>query len=565
MVANMIKKLVSSIKLVVQVLKNLILRPFRMIRNKTSHAMNAGRLVTKFPGVVKKLPKILKKKPEKREDYFDWGTIYVAKSLVLVVSILLIVIPLLIIFLIAPLCVRWWGVKDFHHEDPDLSGYTGRVCVYYDKEETLLKFEGRLDDGNAVKYGEEYHPNGRVAYVGEYEGGRYSGEGILYSEDGTMLYRGEFLDGRYEGPGELYGENGEIYQGIFAKGKLNGAGTLTQDGVLWYAGNFENGQMSGEGKIYHPNGAEQYKGTFSAGALEGVGMEYYESGVLKYYGDFLNGQYHGNGTAYSNAGVKLYSGGFEKGEYAGDGTLYVDGDLSIVGSFDRGELIGVATLVYPNGLTYEGTFDGSLPHGSGVLTDLLGTFTYTGRFLDGDLDLPSLLLTETSEANGYFADGLTIRAEEDCFYLCHSGYGLFLQCRFAGGDSAPIVTEAACRPLAAGDVTISAVTDLHIAHADRVYAPDLDLPAWMADVYGIPADSVDCYAAIYNENTAVYYWVDRDTKVLLLKSASVPEGLLPPVTEDPSAADAEARREIEDIFAEFGLDLEDFGSLGFGS
>ena len=559
----MIKKLVSSIKLVVQVLKNLLLRPFRMVRNKTSHAMNAGRLVTKFPGVVKKLPKILKKKPEKREDYFDWGTIYVAKSLVLAVSVLLIIIPLLIIFLIVPLCVRWWGVKDFHYEDSDLGKYTGRVCVYYDKEQTQLKFEGRLDDGAAVQYGEEYHANGRIAYVGEYDGGRYSGEGILYDEEGSVLYRGEFLDGRYDGSGELYDENGEIYRGIFVKGKLTGAGTLERDGVIWYAGNFEDGQMNGEGKIYHPGGAEQYKGTFSAGVLEGVGMEYYESGVLKYYGDFLNGQYHGNGTAYSKEGVKLYTGGFEKGAYAGEGTLYIDGDLSIVGSFDRGELIGVATLVYPNGLTYEGTFDGTLPHGSGVLTDLLGTFAYAGSFLDGDIDLPSLLLTETSEVSGYFADGLSIRAEEECFYLQHSGYGLFLQCRFAGGDSAPIVTEAACRPLAAEDVIISSVTDLYISHADSVYAPDKALPDWMADAYGISADSVDCYAATYGGTAVVYYWVDRATHVLLLKSASVPEELLPPVTEDTSAADAEARQEIEDIFAEFGLDLKDFGSLGF--
>lgn len=562
MVANMIKKLVSSIKLVVQVLKNLLLRPFRTVRNKSARAMNAGRLVTKFPRLVKKLPKILKTKPEKREDYFDWGSIYVAKSLVLAVVILLIVIPLLIVFLIAPLCVRWWGVKDFQVGNGDLGDYTGRVRVYYDADEENLKFEGKLKKGKAVEYGEEYYENGRIAYAGEYMDGRYGGEGISYREDGTEEYRGEFANGRYEGYGELIAENGDVYSGIFAKGKLSGDGTLTRNGILWYEGSFDGGLMSGEGKIYHESGAVQYSGLFSAGSPEGVGKEYYENGVLKYNGDFLGGRYHGEGVLYGEDGIKLYAGAFEKGTYSGEGTLFSADGTVTTGSFTNGNLTGSAIRTYPNGTTYEGTFSGELPHGSGRLTDLLGSFTYTGSFLDGDPDLPALLKTEVSEIRDAFAGGLRTRVEEDAFYLEHEGYGLVLKCQFATADQAACVAEIACVPLSDGGKLITSAKQIPAPTADAVYQAERVLSAWIAQYYGIDADSAVCYAAVYGSSSVVYHWVDSRTGKMLVKSAEAVEQELPPAADEPSS-DADAMEDIRDIFEEFGLDISDFGSLGF--
>ena len=75
-------------------------------------------------------------------------------------------------------------------EETAVSAYNGRVRLYYDREFTELKFEGRLNDGSAVEYGEEFWENGRNKYAGNYEEGVYSGSGILYLEDGTVLYRG---------------------------------------------------------------------------------------------------------------------------------------------------------------------------------------------------------------------------------------------------------------------------------------------------------------------------------------------------------------------------------------
>ena len=64
----MIKKIISSIQMTGRVLKNLLLRPFRIINNKLTHLFSGGRVSTALPGMVKKLPKLLKTKPEKVED-----------------------------------------------------------------------------------------------------------------------------------------------------------------------------------------------------------------------------------------------------------------------------------------------------------------------------------------------------------------------------------------------------------------------------------------------------------------------------------------------------------------
>ena len=102
----MIKKISSGIALTIRVLKNALLRPFRVIYSKINYMFSAGRVATAIPGAVKKLPKIAKRKPEKREDYFDWGSIYVAKSLVLLVAVLLVAIPLVYVFLLHPLFTK---------------------------------------------------------------------------------------------------------------------------------------------------------------------------------------------------------------------------------------------------------------------------------------------------------------------------------------------------------------------------------------------------------------------------------------------------------------------------
>lgn len=581
----MIKSLFSSISLALRVVKNLLFRPFRIAASRISTRFSPIRLVNKLPGVAQKLPKILKSKPEKREDYFDWGTIYVAKSLVITVIILLIAVPLLIIFLIVPLFTSWFGVKDFVVADKALARYSGRVCVYFDDAYEQLQFEGRLKDGKAVEYGEEYYENGRLCYAGSFADDMYNGTGISYYEDGSVRYRGEFANDQFSGNGEYISEEDVTYIGTFVNGRLSGKGTMLIDDTAVYEGGFENNIFSGEGRLLHKNGTVYKSGLFSNGELNGNGMEYYEDGTLKYNGAFIEGLYSGSGLLYSEDGVKLYSGEFEMGRYSGQGTLYdekgkklysgefenglfsgsgtlISDDGNVTeGNFTEGKLSGTVTRTYPNGLKYVGYIEGDKLCGMGSLTELVGSFGYTGDFQDDDIDYGALLSLDSNAVKELFTNELTQKIDSSCFYLSDDSYGITLKCDFAEAGGNTRVTAVASLPKLCDGVVIRSVTDISAPNAFQKGRADETLPAWVTEKYGIPADSVDCWAAMY-DRAAVYFWTDKATGKLLIKTAEKTGGAIT-IPEDSETGETLAREDIIKLFEELGLDIKDFESLGF--
>lgn len=577
----MIKKLISSIQLTGRVLKNLLLQPFRLAKNKFTHLLSGGRAANALPGMVKKLPKLLKTKPEKAEDYFDWGTIYVAKSLVIAVVILLIIVPVAYIFLLHPLLTSWFWVKDFQTDAPALSSYSGRVRVYYDAEYENIRFEGRLSDGKPDGEGEVYSENGRIYYDGNFEDGVFSGEGILYYDDGSVKYRGSFSGGKFNGSGEYSAEDGKAYSGSFIDGKLQGSGSITSDGSLYYSGSFVDGEPEGTGKQYYPDGKIRYNGSFSDGVPHGQATEYTQDGLIKYNGMFTAGMYNGDGVLYDDNGVKIYSGSFEMGKYSGTGTLYNNGsklytgefenglyngngtlyssDGSVTaGSFSDGKISGAATRTYTNGIKYEGCFEEELPHGAGFLGSSAGGFTYSGMFADGDFDY-SRIIGAASDAVNDMMPSLVRRIDTDCFYLEDNDYGISVKFSFATESSAASAKEVFAKPFAS--LSIDTESDIKAPSALSVYSVNKALPSWAEIKYGISADSLKCFAAEYDTVT-VYYWVDRSSGELLLKSA---EGKAATRTDTPgNASDGElSYEEIKALFEELGLDIADFASLGF--
>lgn len=558
----MIKRLISSIKLTLRILKNLLLHPFRTLRNRFYYFFNVGRLVNKFPAAAKKLPKILKTKPEKREDYFDWGSVYVAKLLVLIVLLLLIIIPLLIIFVIYPLCVSWWGVKEFWVEDEALDTYSGRVLVYYDDETfKQLQFEGRLKKGDRIEYGEVYYENGRISFAGDFTEDKREGEGIEYFEDGSVRYRGGFSNDRYNGEGELTAEDGLTYKGTFVNGKLSGKCKIFDDETLKYEGDYADDGINGEGKMYYPNGTVSKSGSFESGLLEGAGMEYFEDGTLRYAGDFVRDIYHGTGMLYDEDGKKLYAGAFEKGLYNGDGTQFGKDGIITEGSFTDGILTGIAVRTWPNGMKYEGSFSDDLMDGAGILTDLIGTFSYRGAFVDDEIDFGTLMTQDIADVNAAFSEQLKMQMAEECFYLESTPYKLTMKCDFAEGDEPAHVAEIAALPVLTEGMIIRSVKDIIAPKAISVGESREVLPDWVAEKYRLDAYSLTCYEAEY-QYAKIYYWVDPETGELLLKTA---KSLV--VREDTSSEDDQAdglsRKEIIDLFLEVGLDIKDFASLGF--
>lgn len=581
----MIKKIFSSIKMTGRVLKNLLLRPFRIAKNKFTYFFSGGKVATALPGVVKKLPKLLKTKPEKVEDYFDWGSVYVAKSLVAVIVVLLILIPLLYIFLLHPLLTSWFWVKDFCVTDSGLSSYNGRVRVYYDTEFTQLEFEGRLSGGKPIEDGIAYYENGRLRYDGSFSEGELNGSGILYYEDGSVKYRGGFEKGEYSGTGELTDEDGMVYSGVFANGSLNGSATVKDGDVLYYEGEFADGLAEGNGKQYYPSGKVKYSGSFSGGVPHGLAIEYTEYGAIRYNGMFTAGLYNGDGVLYTEDGKKLYSGSFEMGKYSGTGTLYDNGsklysgefenglyngsgtlygsDGSVTtGSFAEGEVTGAAKRTYENGMIYDGCFAENIPNGAGTLSNVTGSFKYTGMFLDGDFDQSRIIGQDINAVSELFTS-LKQRVEPDCFYLEDNDIGVVVKFSFATETTSAAAEEIFTKPLC-GSQVIRSAGDITAPSAVSVAAVDKLLPTWAAEKFGISPDSVKCYAAVY-ENTTVYYWVDAASSALVLRSADGTVQQSGSAGGGDDGADSELTyEEIEALFADIGLDIKDFSSLGFG-
>lgn len=573
----MIKKITNGFELIFRVLKNALLRPFRVVSSKMKYKFSVGRVTSAVPGAVRKFPKLAKRRPEKREDYFDWGRIYIAKSLVLIVLIVIVALVLIYLLILRPLFTSWWWVRDFQMDSTDLSSYSGRVRIYYDDEFTSLKFEGRLDDGKAVEYGEEHWENGRSKYAGEYSNGAYSGSGILYLEDGTVQYRGSFENGKYNGSGELT-ENGVTLSGEFRNGVLEGSGTITQDGVVVFVGNFTDGTAEGRGKENYSDGSLHYNGDFSGGVPHGTVLEYYPDGTLKYSGQFVAGKYSGEGTLYDESGSKLYSGsfemgvrsgtgsayeggrlvysgGFEQGEYSGSGTLYgADGTVT-TGTFTEGSITGAAVRTYPNGMKYEGCFSGNVPSGAGSLTDAAGNTVYSGTFLDGDIDIGALAGQEASAAAEHFPSAVRTVAE-DCFRYADSS-GILLECAFASGSDPAIVKGVYALPVGGVSQKITSADDIYAPAAAAVTRVEKTLPE-EARLLGIEEQRAVCYAVEYT-GSVVYWWVSEQG-VLLLRSAEYSGAVSEPSGDTDAASD---RDEIAELFENIGLDIEDFASLGF--
>ena len=576
----MINTLANSFRTIIRVLKNAILRPFRVIGAKIKTLFNVNKVVTQIPGIVKKVPEIFNAKPEKRRDYFDWKYFYIAKKLIFLLVILAVTLPLLIIYVLVPVFTRWFGTKNFVIGDSDLGGYNGKVIVYYDDQFKQVYFNGTMKDGQSTKTGREYYETGTLKYDGSFETGQYSGQGKLYYEDGTIKYDGGFLNGVYEGNGVFTDESGEKYSGTYEKGTLQGSGTIIDGNVTIYDGNFIDGKISGEGKIYNENGTVKYSGMFSDGILNGEGSEYDENGNLIYSGGFSDGLYNGNGIVYSRSGKKIYSGNFERGVYSGSGTLYDSGgkklysgdfedglysgngtlyrsDGSVVtGAFENGEAVGLVDIAFKNGIKYEGILTNGSMNGKGVVYSDDGDTSYTGLFKDNDIDFGSLLAANIGEVKTMFDNNLTQTVEGKNFYLECAELGVTVKCIQAVENSPAAVVEIYSAPIVCPAEEISSAADISSA----AYSADKKCPAYAAEKYLSGDADAECYAVDY-DNYTVFWWV-QNGKLAAKTAEKIRENSSVQEPESPST-DNESSSEITDeelkaLFEEVGLDISDF-------
>lgn len=134
-------------------------------------------------------------------------------------------------------------LKNKFNKTPEVENvYEMPVTIIFEERSREGIYTGELLDG---------YPNG----TGKFE--YYGDNNIAYS------YEGEFKDGVISGMGVMVCEAGQIYEGKFNYGKLNGEGKITDPNQNPISeGKYINNLLNGQGTLYHDNGKVIYSGEF---------------------------------------------------------------------------------------------------------------------------------------------------------------------------------------------------------------------------------------------------------------------------------------------------------------
>ena len=186
------------------------------------------------------------------------------------------------------------------------------------------------------------------------------GSGILT----TLKYqmKGFWRKGEFTGWGRKSTRNGEIMEGKFVNGALNGKG-FYKNSNCFYEGEFINSKKCGKGELKTKKYI--YNGYFDNDEFNGKGtIEFLEEGS-KYKGEFLKNEISGKGI-YEWKNGDIYEGNMKKGKMDGFGKFTFNDGKIYIGEYKNGIKQGKGKLIYPGDKIYEGYFDKGLPDGEGI-------------------------------------------------------------------------------------------------------------------------------------------------------------------------------------------------------
>ena len=194
------------------------------------------------------------------------------------------------------------------------------------------------------------------------------GFGILTTPQYEM--RGSWRKGEFTGWGRKLMRNGEIMEGKFVNGKLNGKG-FYKNLTSFYEGEFMNSKKFGKGKLTTKKYI--YTGDFDSDELNGNGtIEFIEEGS-KYTGNFLKNEITGKGIFEWRNG-DIYEGYMKKGKMDGYGKFTFNDGKIYEGEYKNGLKQGKGKFIYPGDKIYEGYFDKGFPDGEGIYFEKGKTF-----------------------------------------------------------------------------------------------------------------------------------------------------------------------------------------------
>ena len=207
---------------------------------------------------------------------------------------------------------------------------------FYDNDDTffILEDEGYSPIVKTTIITNQENPNMSGTYTGDINSeGEMHGFGQLVSPNVTRI--GSWSHNKFTGWGRKKYKNGEMYEGKFINGKLNGKGIYKDDYSL-YIGDFKKSVKHGYGELFTDD--FHYVGNFNNDKLDGRGrIEIYGKGI--YEGNFNKEQINGYGVfKYCNG--DYYEGEMKNGEMDGYGILKCANGNSHEGYFKEGRFLG---------------------------------------------------------------------------------------------------------------------------------------------------------------------------------------------------------------------------------
>ena len=195
---------------------------------------------------------------------------------------------------------------------------------YYNKNEVFpnsLKIYNEDDKNNLQIYQGEVNAYGQrhgigkcttpyYVLMGMWKNDKFSGWGRESRSNGDV-FEGRYENGILNGKGIFLNDKKCKYVGDFMYTRRWGKGDLTTD-KIHYEGDFYNNQIHGKGRIRFLRDDIEYNGTFKCDQLDGYGKFKWRNGDT-YEGQVKCGKMHGYGK-YKYANGKEYKGIFNRGE-----------------------------------------------------------------------------------------------------------------------------------------------------------------------------------------------------------------------------------------------------------
>lgn len=145
--------------------------------------------------------------------------------------------------------------------------------------------------------------------IGTWQNDKFTGWGRECRRNGEV-YEGRFINGLLNGKGVYMNANKDKYVGDFVNSQRTGFGELTTK-KMNYVGQFNNNVFEGKGRLLFLEEGEEYNGEFHNNEMNGYGVFKWRLGDV-YQGQVCRGKMHGKGTFYHRDG-RVEGGEFNMG------------------------------------------------------------------------------------------------------------------------------------------------------------------------------------------------------------------------------------------------------------